>query len=86
MTESIHTGTARSQLARLATLTAVVYAIGLVLVISWLPLPEESHTGGVVWIADLWEEYATNIVAVIIGLVGIHSDRGSAPETRHTAT
>jgi len=42
-----------------------------VLVIQWLPLPEESHSGGVVWIADLWAEYATNIVAVIIGLVFI---------------
>ena len=64
-------GTARSQLARLATLTDVVYAVGLVLVIQWLPLPEESHTGGAVWIADLWAEYATNIVAVIIGVVFI---------------
>ena len=66
-----YAATARSQLARLATLTDVVYAVGLVLVIQWLPLPEESHSGGVVWIADLWAEYATNIVAVIIGLVFI---------------
>jgi hypothetical protein len=71
MSESGHIGTARSQLARLATLTDVVYAVGLVLVIQWLPLPEESHSGGVVWIADLWAEYATNIVAVIIGVVFI---------------
>ena len=71
MSESGHIGTARSQLARLATLTDVVYAVGLVLVIQWLPLPEESHSGSVVWIAELWAEYATNIVAVIIGLVFI---------------
>jgi len=30
-----------------------VYAVGLVLVIQWLPLPEESHGGGVVWLADI---------------------------------
>jgi len=61
--------TARRQLQRLATLTDVVYAVGLVLVINWLPLPEESHATGTVWIADLWAEYATNIVAVFIGVV-----------------
>jgi len=69
MSDSGYLGTARSQLARLATLTDVVYAVGLVLVIQWLPLPEESHSGGVVWIADLWAECSTNIVAVIIGVV-----------------
>ena len=53
------------------TLTDVVYAVALVLVISWLPLPEESHATGVVWIVDLWSEYATNIIAVVIGLVFI---------------
>jgi hypothetical protein len=62
-------GTAQSQLARLATLIDVVYGVGLVLIISWLPLPEESLSGGTVWIAELWAEHATNIVAVIIGLV-----------------
>ena len=71
MSDSSHLGTARSQLARLATLTDVVYAVGLVLVIQWLPLPEESHATGAIWIAELWAEYATNIVAVIIGLVFI---------------
>ena len=63
------TGTARSQLVRLGTLTDVVYAVGLVLIVSWLPLPEESHAPGSIWIAELWAEYSTNIVAVIIGLV-----------------
>jgi hypothetical protein len=71
MTTHPYADTARSQLTRLATLTDVVYAVGLVLVIQWLPLPEESHATGAVWIADLWAEYATNIVAVIIGLVFI---------------
>jgi hypothetical protein len=69
MSDSGYLGTARSQLARLATLTDVVYAVGLVLIVSWLPLPEESHATGAIWIADLWAEYSTNIVAVIIGLV-----------------
>jgi hypothetical protein len=69
MSDGAYVGTARSQLARLATLTDVVYAVGLVLVIQWLPLPEESHATGAVWIADLWAEYSTNIVAVVIGLV-----------------
>ena len=69
MTDHPYTDTARSQLARLATLTDVVYAVALVLIVSWLPLPEESHATGAIWIADLWAEYSTNIVAVIIGLV-----------------
>jgi hypothetical protein len=69
MSDSGYLGTARSQLARLATLTDVVYAVGLVLIVSWLPLPEESHATDAIWIADLWAEYSTNIVAVIIGLV-----------------
>jgi hypothetical protein len=69
MPESPQAGTARSQLERLATLTDVVYGVALVLVISWLPLPEESHATGAVWIFDLWAENSQNIVAVVIGLV-----------------
>jgi uncharacterized membrane protein len=69
MAESTHTQTTRSQLERLATLTDVVYAVALVLIIQWLPLPEESHAGGAVWLIDLWAEYSDNIIAVIIGLV-----------------
>jgi uncharacterized membrane protein len=69
MSDSTHAGTARSQLERLATLTDVVYAVALVLIISWLPLPEESHSAGAVWIVDLWAEYSQNIIAVVIGLV-----------------
>jgi uncharacterized membrane protein len=68
MSNSAHLGTARSQLVRLATLTDVVYAVALVLIVSWLPLPEESHTGGAVWLLELWAEYSNNIVAVVIGL------------------
>ena len=69
MPERAFRATAKSQLERLATLTDVVYAVALVLIIQWLPLPEESHSGGVVWLLDLWAEYAGNIVSVIIGLV-----------------
>ena len=69
MSDSGHAKTARNQLVRLATLTDVVYAVALVLIIQWLPLPEESRSGGVVWLGDLWAEYADNLVAVLIGLV-----------------
>ena len=69
MPEQAYRATAKSQLERLSVLTDVVYAVALVLIISWLPLPEESHAEGVVWIVDLWAEYSDNIVAVIIGLV-----------------
>jgi uncharacterized membrane protein len=67
--EQPYGATARSQLERLATLTDVVYAVALVLIIQWLPMPEESHAEGVVWLVDLFAEYASNIVAVLIGLV-----------------
>ena len=69
MSDGAYVGTARSQLQRLGTLTDVVYAVALVLIISWLPLPEESHATGAVWLLDLWAEYSNNIVAVMIGLV-----------------
>lgn len=69
MSESGHTGTARSQLERLSILTDVVYGVALVLVVTWLPLPEESHSGGAVWLFDLWAEYSQNIIGVTIGLV-----------------
>ncbi len=69
MPEQAYRATAKSQLERLAVLTDVVYAVALVLIISWLPLPEESHMEGTVWLLDLWAEYSDNIVAVVIGLV-----------------
>ena len=69
MTGEPYNATARAQLRRLSTLTDVVYAVALVLIIQWLPLPEESHSGGAVWLFDLWAEYADNIIGVVIGLV-----------------
>jgi uncharacterized membrane protein len=68
MPQSVHSATARAQLRRLATLTDVVYAVALVLIIQWLPLPAESQSGGVVWLLDLWAEHSGNIISVIIGL------------------
>jgi hypothetical protein len=50
-------------------LTDVVYAVGLVMVMTWLPLPEESRTEGTVWLFDLWAEHSDNLIAVLIGLV-----------------
>jgi uncharacterized membrane protein len=69
MSETAYLETARSQLRRLATLTDVVYALALVLIIQWLPLPEESHAEGAVWLIDLFAEYAGNLVSVVIGIV-----------------
>jgi len=69
MSQSAHSATAQSQLRRLATLTDVVYALALVLIDQWLPLPEESSAEGSVWLIDLLAEYAMNMVAVLIGLV-----------------
>jgi len=37
-------------------------------VITWLPLPEESHADGAVWLFDLWAEHSANIMGVTIGL------------------
>lgn len=69
MGEEGRVGTARSQLERLSILTDVVYGVALVMVVTWLPLPEESHSAGAVWLLDLWAEYSNNIIGVVIGLV-----------------
>ena len=62
----------REQLKRLGTLTDCVYAVALILVIQWLPLPEES-TGAVghLYLLDLLVEFAGNILAVVIAVVFI---------------
>ena len=59
----------RSQLVRLGQLTDVVYAAALVMIIFWLPRPDESLTQGDVWLAQLFAEHAGNLIAVLIGLV-----------------
>ena len=69
MSQSPQLETARSQLRRLGTLTDVVYAVALVLIIQWLPLPEESSREGSIWIGDLWVEFGANLLSVFIGVV-----------------
>lgn len=63
---------ARNQLRRLGTLTDCVYALALVQVMRWLPLPEESAVvGEQPWMIDLFAEFSSNLVAALIGLVFI---------------
>jgi len=57
---------ARSQLRRLKTLTDVVYGAALVVVIGWLPLPEE--TEGTRWLIDVFAAHPANLVATLPGL------------------
>ena len=60
---------ARWQLRRLETLTDCVYALALVLVIQWLPLPEESSVlGEQLWLFDLFAERSGNLISALIGL------------------
>ncbi len=63
---------ARTQLRRLGTLTDCVYALALVSVMRWLPLPEESVLAGEEpWMLELFAEFSGNLVAALIGLVFI---------------
>ncbi len=71
MRKTAYVETTRNQLYRLATLTDVVYAGALVIIIFWLPRPDESSTPGEVWLLELWAEHAQNLIAVLIGLVFI---------------
>ena len=58
-----------TQLRRLETLTDCAYAVALVLIIQWLPLPSESATGGVrVLLAELFTEFAGNLVSIGIAV------------------
>jgi uncharacterized membrane protein len=60
---------AHTQLRRLETLTDCAYAVSLVLIIQWMPLPSESTTGGVrVLLGQLFEEYAGNLISIGIAL------------------
>lgn len=71
MRKAAYAETTRNQLYRLATLTDVVYAGALVLIVFWFPTPEESSTTGKIWILDLWAEYSQNLIAIVIALVFI---------------
>jgi len=63
--------TARSQLRRLATLTDVVYGGALVVIVFWLPRPDESLAEGEVWLLELFADHAQNLIAIFIGLAFI---------------
>jgi uncharacterized membrane protein len=68
--EKLHV--AREQLERLGTLTDCVYAVSLILVIQWLPMPSESvDAGGHLYLVDLFTEFAGNLLAVFIAVVFI---------------
>jgi len=69
MKESVSLLTARSQLTRLGALHDVVYGVGLVLIMQWLPLPSESTGTGEVWILDLFVQRPENLVGALIGLM-----------------
>jgi hypothetical protein len=58
---------ARSQLQRLKTLTDVVYGAALVVVVGWLPLPEE--TEGARWLFDVFAAHPENLIATLLGLL-----------------
>ena len=61
------------QLRRLCQLTDCVYAVALVLVVQFLPLPEESSTAGEsgIWLYQLFGEFLANELAAVVGLVFI---------------
>lgn len=86
---------AHSQLRRLETLTDCAYAVSLVLIVQWLPLPSESSVvGGKILLADLFAEYAGNLVSIGIALAFViiywlHSNARTAlldrTDTVHTS-
>lgn len=72
MSEPSSEPNARRQLRRLETLTDCVYALALVSVMRWLPLPEESAVVGEQrWMIELFAEFSGNLVAALIGVVFI---------------
>ena len=53
-------------------MTDCVYAVSLILVIQWLPLPEEStHNDSHLYLWELFVEFAGNILSVTIAVVFI---------------
>ena len=58
-----------TQLRRLETLTDCAYAVSLILIIQWLPMPSESSVeGGRVLLGQLLAEHAGNLVSIGIAL------------------
>jgi uncharacterized membrane protein len=69
MNEAAYHQIVRSQLVRLAQLTDVVFGAALILIVFWLPRPDESLVAGEIWIGQLFLDHAQNLIAVLIGLV-----------------
>lgn len=62
----------QTQLRRLETLTDCVYALALVAVVQWLPIPiESSVAAGRVLLGDLFAEHAGNLISIGIALAFI---------------
>jgi len=69
LSERLKLEVGHSQLKRLETLTDCVYALSLILIVQWLPLPSESSVaGGKVLLLDLFAEYAGNLVSIGVAL------------------
>ncbi len=59
----------RTQLRRLETLTDCVYAVALILIVQWLPMPSESSVPvGKVLLLDLFAEHSGNLVSIGLAL------------------
>ncbi len=71
MPEKLFLDAEERELRRLMTFTDCVYALGVVLIIQWLPMPSESHATGTIWLRELFLEYSQNLLAVLIGMVFI---------------
>ncbi|MGB5295468.1 MAG: TMEM175 family protein [Thermoanaerobaculia bacterium] len=69
LSEKLKLEVGHTQLRRLETLTDCVYALSLILIVQWLPLPSESSmVGGKIQLVDLFAEYAGNLVSIGIAL------------------
>ena len=63
---------ARERLERLGTLTDCAYAVALILVVQWLPLPSESQNAdGQVYFLQLFREFAGNMLSIVVAVVFI---------------
>ena len=67
MTDTAAMENARSQLRRLITLTDVVFGVALVVIVGWLPLPEEVEGAG--WLLDVFAANPANLIATLLGLL-----------------
>lgn len=71
MTEKSFPQAEERVLRRLMTFTDCLYALGVVLIIQWLPMPDESSATDGIWLLDLFAEFSQNLLAVFIGVVFI---------------